>query len=127
MDTGRGDHECAFRLPAGQVRAAVGLLAPGEGRIRVLGIGPAAAHRRRDPAHGRRPRPSPTTIMMSSHVVAEPEGPCDPLPLVAGLDAHAVVESRVTGRRRTSAPSLEALVLAHLRDPEARLPEERAA
>ncbi|AOR33503.1 ABC transporter ATP-binding protein [Streptomyces fodineus] len=102
-----------------------------------------------------------TTIAMSSHVVAELEDSCDHLLLVgdgrirlagdidgllaahlrvsgaadrAGLDAHAVVESRVTGRQltalirpaaplpadwRTSAPSLEELVLAHLRNPQA--------
>ncbi|GAA2198650.1 ABC transporter ATP-binding protein [Streptomyces bangladeshensis] len=102
-----------------------------------------------------------TTIVMSSHVVAELEDSCDHLLLVgggrirlageiddllaahlrvsgaaqsAGLGAHTVVESRVTGRQisalirpagpvpadwRTSAPSLEDLVLAHLRNPEA--------
>ncbi|MEV5874034.1 ABC transporter ATP-binding protein [Streptomyces sp. NPDC052101] len=102
-----------------------------------------------------------TTIVMSSHVVAELEDSCDHLLLVGGghirlageidellaahrrvsgvadsapLDAHAVVESRVTGRQltalirpagplpadwRTAAPSLEELVLAHLRNPEA--------
>ncbi|MEU6666655.1 ABC transporter ATP-binding protein [Streptomyces sp. NPDC046727] len=100
-----------------------------------------------------------TTIVMSSHVVAELEDSCDHLLLVGGgrirlageiddllaahlrisgvaeatrLDAHTVVESRVTGRQltalirpaapvpgdwRTSAPSLEELVLAHLRNP----------
>ncbi|MET8802643.1 ABC transporter ATP-binding protein [Streptomyces sp. NPDC004546] len=102
-----------------------------------------------------------TTIVMSSHVVAELEDSCDHLLLVGGgrirlageiddllaahlrvtgaadstgLDAHAVVESRVTGRQltalirpsgplpagwRTAAPTLEELVLAHLRNPEA--------
>ncbi|MFI6356492.1 ABC transporter ATP-binding protein [Streptomyces sp. NPDC050743] len=102
-----------------------------------------------------------TTIVMSSHVVAELEDSCDHLLLVgggpirlageiddllaahlrvtgaadsAGLDGHAVVESRVTGRQltalirpagalpagwRTAAPTLEELVLAHLRNPEA--------
>ncbi|MES4886428.1 ABC transporter ATP-binding protein [Streptomyces sp. NPDC096012] len=102
-----------------------------------------------------------TTIVMSSHVVAELEDSCDHLLLVGGglirlsgeiddllaahlrvtgatdapgLDAHTVVESRVTGRQtsalirpagplpagwRTSAPSLEELVLAHLRNPAA--------
>ncbi|MGW7524693.1 ABC transporter ATP-binding protein [Streptomyces sp. NPDC054783] len=102
-----------------------------------------------------------TTIVMSSHVVAELEDSCDHLLLVGGgrirlageiddllaahvrvtgaadsdrLDAHAVVESRVTGRQltalirpagplpagwRASAPTLEELVLAHLRNPEA--------
>ncbi|KUN80220.1 ABC transporter ATP-binding protein [Streptomyces griseoruber] len=115
-----------------------------------------------------------TTIVMSSHVVAELEDSCDHLLLVgrgrirlageiddllaahtrvstttqaaerAGaaeavaelpdLRAHTVVESRVTGRQltalirpagrladdwRTSAPSLEELILAYLRNPEA--------
>ncbi|MFF0780624.1 ABC transporter ATP-binding protein [Streptomyces sp. NPDC003720] len=102
-----------------------------------------------------------TTIVMSSHVVAELEDSCDHLLLVgdgrvrlAGeiddllaahlrvsgpaentrLDAHTVVEDRVTGRQRTalirpagplggdwrsSAPTLEELVLAHLRNPQA--------
>ncbi|MEU1405333.1 ABC transporter ATP-binding protein [Streptomyces sp. NPDC005728] len=102
-----------------------------------------------------------TTIVMSSHVVAELEDSCDHLLLVgdgrirlageiddllaahlrisgaadaADLDAHTVVESRVTGRQltalirpagplagdwRTSAPTLEELVLAHLRNPAA--------
>ncbi|MEV5171820.1 ABC transporter ATP-binding protein [Streptomyces flaveolus] len=102
-----------------------------------------------------------TTIVMSSHVVAELEDSCDHLLLVgdgrirlsgeiddllaahrrvsgvAGatpLDAHTVVESRVTGRQltalirpagplpgdwRTATPSLEELVLAHLRNPAA--------
>ncbi|WP_435271227.1 ABC transporter ATP-binding protein [Streptomyces sp. 1222.5] len=102
-----------------------------------------------------------TTIVMSSHVVAELEDSCDHLLLVgggrirlageiddllaahvrvsgaadsAGLDAHTVVESRVTGRQltalvrpagplpadwRRSTPSLEELVLAHLRNPQA--------
>ncbi|MEW2290006.1 ABC transporter ATP-binding protein [Streptomyces sp. NPDC047841] len=100
-----------------------------------------------------------TTIVMSSHVVAELEDSCDHLLLVGGgrirlsgeiddllaahrrvsgaaattpLDAHTVVESRVTGRQltalirpsgplpgdwRTATPSLEELVLAHLRNP----------
>ncbi|GGW14556.1 ABC transporter ATP-binding protein [Streptomyces capoamus] len=102
-----------------------------------------------------------TTIAMSSHVVAELEDSCDHLLLVGGgrirlageiddllaahlrvtgagtpdaLDAHTVVESRVTGRQltalirpagalgddwRTATPSLEELVLAHLRNPAA--------
>ncbi|MFE8947691.1 ABC transporter ATP-binding protein [Streptomyces sp. NPDC007856] len=102
-----------------------------------------------------------TTIVMSSHVVAELEDSCDHLLLVGGgrirlageiddlltahvrvtgaadsarLDAHAVVESRVTGRQltallrpagplpadwRATPPTLEELVLAHLRNPEA--------
>ncbi|MFF4574192.1 ABC transporter ATP-binding protein [Streptomyces sp. NPDC001410] len=102
-----------------------------------------------------------TTIVMSSHVVAELEDSCDHLLLAGGgrirlageiddllaahlrvsgaaestdLSRHTVVESRVTGRQltalvrpagplpgdlRTSAPSLEELVLAHLRNPEA--------
>ncbi|MEU1178031.1 ABC transporter ATP-binding protein [Streptomyces sp. NPDC005820] len=106
-----------------------------------------------------------TTIVMSSHVVAELENSCDHLLLVGGgrvrlagdiddllaaharvsataesadglpdLSAHTVVESRVTGRQltalirpagrladewRTSAPSLEELVLAYLRNPQA--------
>ncbi|MFF9089992.1 ABC transporter ATP-binding protein [Streptomyces sp. NPDC014991] len=111
-----------------------------------------------------------TTIVMSSHVVAELEDSCDHLLLVGGgrirlageiddllaahlrvtgaadataLDGHTVVESRVTGRQltalirpaaplsgdwRTSAPSLEDLVLAHLRNPAAPvLTEESAA
>ncbi|MFH9663016.1 ABC transporter ATP-binding protein [Streptomyces sp. NPDC017248] len=111
-----------------------------------------------------------TTIVMSSHVVAELEESCDHLLLVgagrirlagdidelraahlrvsgpaeAALpDPHTVVESRVTGRQltalirpagpltgdwRTSAPSLEELVLAHLRNPGAPgLTEECAA
>ncbi|MFF8727839.1 ABC transporter ATP-binding protein [Streptomyces sp. NPDC015171] len=111
-----------------------------------------------------------TTIVMSSHVVAELEDSCDHLLLVgdgrirlAGeidellaahlrvtgaaeatrLDTHTVVESRVTGRQltalirpagpvtgdwRTATPSLEELVLAHLRNPGApSLPAERAA
>ncbi|MEU6283189.1 ABC transporter ATP-binding protein [Streptomyces sp. NPDC047028] len=102
-----------------------------------------------------------TTIAMSSHVVAELEDSCDHLLLVGagqvrlagdiddllaahlrisgpadsgetGLDAHTVVESRITGRQlsalirpsgplggdwRTATPSLEELVLAHLRNP----------
>ncbi|WP_189717168.1 ABC transporter ATP-binding protein [Streptomyces phaeofaciens] len=108
-----------------------------------------------------------TTIVMSSHVVAELEDSCDHLLLVGGgrvrlageiddlLDAHTrvsatapapegtgdtglaphtVVESRVTGRQlsalvrpsgplpdgwRTAKPSLEELVLAYLRNPQA--------
>ena len=101
-----------------------------------------------------------TTIVMSSHVVAELEDSCDHLLLVgdgrirlAGeldellaahtrvsvpaetdLAPHTVVESRGTGRQvsalirpagplpgdwRTTAPSLEELVLSHLRTPEA--------
>ncbi|WP_443072485.1 ABC transporter ATP-binding protein [Streptomyces sp. NBC_01485] len=108
-----------------------------------------------------------TTIVMSSHVVAELEDSCDHLLLVgdgrvrlAGelddllaaharvsaptestapdqalfLSPHTVVESRVTGRQltalvrpagpladgwRTSTPSLEELVLAYLRNPQA--------
>jgi len=102
-----------------------------------------------------------TTIVMSSHVVAELEDSCDHLLLVgdgrvrlageiddllaahlrvsgpaekAGLDAHTVVEDRVTGRQRTALirpagplgddwraaePTLEELVLAHLRNPQA--------
>ncbi|MEU6507633.1 ABC transporter ATP-binding protein [Streptomyces sp. NPDC046942] len=116
-----------------------------------------------------------TTIVMSSHVVAELEDSCDHLLLVgdgrirlagdiddlraahrrvtgaadAGLGAHTVVESRTTGRQltalirpagpltgdwRASVPSLEELVLAHLRNPQApalttaeAVAEERAA
>ncbi|WBO65401.1 ABC transporter ATP-binding protein [Streptomyces camelliae] len=116
-----------------------------------------------------------TTIVMSSHVVAELEDSCDHLLLVgdgrirlagdiddlraahrrvtgaadAGLGAHTVVESRTTGRQltalirpagpltgdwRASVPSLEELVLAHLRNPQApalttavAVTEERAA
>ncbi|AYN40629.1 ABC transporter ATP-binding protein [Streptomyces dangxiongensis] len=111
-----------------------------------------------------------TTIVMSSHVVAELEDSCDHLLLVGGgrirlageidellaahlrvtgaadttaLGGHTVVESRVTGRQltalirpaaplpgdwHTSAPSLEDLVLAHLRNPAAPgLTEESAA
>ncbi|MFI9341200.1 ABC transporter ATP-binding protein [Streptomyces sp. NPDC052773] len=101
-----------------------------------------------------------TTVVMSSHVVAELEGSCDFLLLVGGgrvrlagplddllaahtlvtgpaggdLTAHTVVESRTTGRQLTALirprgpvsdtwqraePSLEELVLAHLRAPEA--------
>ncbi|MFJ9022470.1 ABC transporter ATP-binding protein [Streptomyces sp. NPDC102259] len=115
-----------------------------------------------------------TTIVMSSHVVAELEDSCDHLLLVGGgrvrlageiddllaahtrvsttadsarpippggtsdvspdLAPHTVVESRVTGRQftalvrpagplsddwRTSTPSLEELVLAYLRNPQA--------
>jgi ABC-2 type transport system ATP-binding protein len=102
-----------------------------------------------------------TTVVMSSHVVAELEGSCDYLLLIGGgqvrlagdlddlLDAHTlttgpvrdlaphtVVESRTTGRQLTAlirpqgpfsggldahvtTPSLEELVLAHLRNPEA--------
>ena len=100
-----------------------------------------------------------TTIVMSSHVVAELEGSCDHLLLIGGgrvrlageidelleahvrvsglatsLDPHTVVESRTTGRQlsalirpagpipqglRTSAPSLEELVLSYLRNPRA--------
>ncbi|MDX3387843.1 ABC transporter ATP-binding protein [Streptomyces niveiscabiei] len=100
-----------------------------------------------------------TTIVMSSHVVAELEDSCDHLLLVGGggirlageiddlldahvrvqgpaegadLAAHTVVESRTTGRQltalirprsplspgwRTTRPTLEELVLAHLRNP----------
>ncbi|MFI6039827.1 ABC transporter ATP-binding protein [Streptomyces sp. NPDC051315] len=115
-----------------------------------------------------------TTIVMSSHVVAELEDSCDHLLLVGGgrirlageidalLDAHArvsapsesadltphtVVEHRVTGRQltallrpagplddawRPTRPTLEELVLAHLRNPQAAplvpaTPEEPAA
>ncbi|MBB4714182.1 ATP-binding cassette domain-containing protein [Streptomyces luteogriseus] len=101
-----------------------------------------------------------TTVVMSSHVVAELEGSCDHLlllgsgrvrlagplddllaahTLVTGragdaLDPHTVVESRTTGRQLTALvrpagplgdglrrdrPSLEEVVLAHLRSPEA--------
>ncbi|ULR51659.1 ABC transporter ATP-binding protein [Streptomyces deccanensis] len=100
-----------------------------------------------------------TTIVMSSHVVAELEGSCDHLFLLGGgrvrlagpleeilaahtlvtgpvgdLAPHTVVESRTTGRqltalirpqgpvgadRQTTEPTLEELVLAHLRSPEA--------
>ncbi|WP_328872302.1 ABC transporter ATP-binding protein [Streptomyces sp. NBC_00287] len=101
-----------------------------------------------------------TTVVMSSHVVAELEGSCDHLlllgagrvrlagpledilaahALVTGraedtLAPHTVVESRTTGRQLTalirpegpvatgwqsSEPTLEELVLAHLRSPEA--------
>lgn len=101
-----------------------------------------------------------TTVVMSSHVVAELDGSCDHLLLLgagrvrlagplddllaahrlvtgradASLDAHTVVESRTTGRQltalirpegplgdgwQTTAPTLEELVLAHLRAPEA--------
>lgn len=101
-----------------------------------------------------------TTVVMSSHVVAELEGACDHLLLLgagrvrlagplddllaahrlvtgradASLDPHTVVESRTTGRQltalirpegplgdswQTTAPTLEELVLAHLRAPEA--------
>ncbi|MCF1597880.1 ABC transporter ATP-binding protein [Streptomyces muensis] len=101
-----------------------------------------------------------TTVVMSSHVVAELDGACDHLLLLgagrvrlsgplddllaahrlvtgradASLDPHTVVESRTTGRQTTAlvrpegplgpswqatAPTLEELVLAHLRAPEA--------
>ncbi|WP_406170944.1 ABC transporter ATP-binding protein [Streptomyces sp. NBC_00996] len=100
-----------------------------------------------------------TTVVMSSHVVAELEGSCDYLLLIGGgrvrlagdlddllaahtlttgpvrdLDPHTVVESRTTGRQLTAlirprgplptdggatAPSLEELLLAHLRNPDA--------
>ncbi|PSM44351.1 ABC transporter ATP-binding protein [Streptomyces dioscori] len=103
-----------------------------------------------------------TTIVMSSHVVAELEGVCDHLFLMGGgrirlggdpeqllaahtlltgpardLSGHTVVESHGTGRQltalirtdgpnspptdgwETAAPSLEELLLAHLRNPEA--------
>ncbi|MGW0824859.1 ABC transporter ATP-binding protein [Streptomyces sp. NPDC002845] len=100
-----------------------------------------------------------TTVVMSSHVVAELEGSCDHLLLIGGgrvrlagpldellaahtlvtgptggLGPHTVVESRTTGRQltalvrprgpvgdgwQTSEPTLEELVLAHLRTPEA--------
>ncbi|MGW6737760.1 ABC transporter ATP-binding protein [Streptomyces sp. NPDC055013] len=101
-----------------------------------------------------------TTVVMSSHVVAELEGACDHLLLLgagrvrlagplddllaahrlvtgradAPLDPHTVVESRSTGRQLTAlirpegplgdawqatTPTLEELVLAHLRAPEA--------
>ncbi|MDF3149327.1 MULTISPECIES: ABC transporter ATP-binding protein [unclassified Streptomyces] len=101
-----------------------------------------------------------TTVVMSSHVVAELDGACDHLLLLgagrvrlagplddllaahklvtgradASLDPHTVVESRTTGRQltalvrpdgplgdgwQTTAPTLEELVLAHLRAPEA--------
>ncbi|GGX87872.1 ABC transporter ATP-binding protein [Streptomyces anandii] len=102
-----------------------------------------------------------TTIVLSSHVVAELEESCDHLLLIGGgqvrmagdiddllaahtrvtapaadadLTGHTVVESRTTGRQltallrpggplpedwRTFAPSLEELVLAHLRNPQA--------
>lgn len=101
-----------------------------------------------------------TTIVMSSHILAELEGACDYLLLVDGgrvrlggetedilaahalltgpvrdLAPHTVVESRTTGRQLTALvrregpvddsaweiaePSLEELLLAHLRSPEA--------
>lgn len=101
-----------------------------------------------------------TTVVMSSHVVAELDGACDHLLLLGAgrvrlagplddllathrlvtgradgsLDPHTVVESRTTGRQVTAlvrpegplgeawqsaAPTLEELVLAHLRAPEA--------
>ncbi|MEV6796176.1 ABC transporter ATP-binding protein [Streptomyces sp. NPDC051320] len=100
-----------------------------------------------------------TTIVMSSHVLAELEGACDYLLLldggrvqlggeteellavhalltgpVADLGPHTVIESRTTGRRMTALvrrdgpisgdwqavePSLEELLLAHLRSPDA--------
>ena len=101
-----------------------------------------------------------TTVVMSSHVVAELDGACDHLLLLgagrvrlsgplddlleahrlvrgraeASLEPHTVVESRTTGRQLTAlvrpqgplgdgwqstAPTLEELVLAHLRAPEA--------
>ncbi|WP_405584834.1 ABC transporter ATP-binding protein [Streptomyces sp. NBC_01092] len=101
-----------------------------------------------------------TTVVMSSHVVAELDGACDHLLLLgagrvrlagplddllaahrlitgradASLDAHTVIESRTTGRQltalirpegslgdgwQTTAPTLEELVLAHLRAPQA--------
>ncbi|KUN94501.1 ABC transporter ATP-binding protein [Streptomyces caeruleatus] len=112
-----------------------------------------------------------TTVVMSSHVVAELDGACDHLLLLgagrvrlagplddllaahrlltgradASLDPHTVVESRTTGRQVTAlvrpegpldeswqatAPTLEELVLAHLRAPETpalRLDEMREA
>ncbi|MFD9204050.1 ABC transporter ATP-binding protein, partial [Streptomyces anthocyanicus] len=101
-----------------------------------------------------------TTIVMSSHVVAELEGVCDHLFLMGGgrirlggdperllaahtlltgpardLSGHTVVESHGTGRQltalirtdgpdsaptdgwETATPSLEELLLAHLRNP----------
>ncbi|MFJ8754082.1 ABC transporter ATP-binding protein [Streptomyces sp. NPDC102441] len=101
-----------------------------------------------------------TTIVMSSHILAELEGSCDYLLFVDGgrvrlggesedivaahalvtgqvreLAPHTVVESRTTGRQLTALvrregpvdladwevtePSLEELLLAHLRSPEA--------
>ncbi|AWT44070.1 MULTISPECIES: ABC transporter ATP-binding protein [Streptomyces] len=101
-----------------------------------------------------------TTIVMSSHVVAELEDSCDHLLLLGGgrvrlageiddllaaharvavpagtdLAPHTVVESRTTGRQltallrpasplpsdwRATTPSLEELVLFHLRNPDA--------
>ncbi|WUL59630.1 ABC transporter ATP-binding protein [Streptomyces sp. NBC_00344] len=100
-----------------------------------------------------------TTIVMSSHVLAELDGACDYLLLVDGgrvrlggetdellsvhslltgpvadLGQHTVVESRTTGRQMTALvrrdgpvvgdwqavePTLEELLLAHLRSPDA--------
>lgn len=101
-----------------------------------------------------------TTVVMSSHVVAELEGACDHLLLLGAgrvrlagpldallaahrlvtgradtpLDPHTVVESRTTGRQLTAlirpegplgdgwqvtVPTLEELVLSHLRAPDA--------
>ncbi len=101
-----------------------------------------------------------TTIVMSSHVIAELQDSCDHLLLIGAgrirlagemdalleahtrvaapagtsLDPHTVVESRTTGRQlsalirpagplpgdwRADAPTLEELVLAHLRNPQA--------
>ncbi|MER6674416.1 ABC transporter ATP-binding protein [Streptomyces sp. NPDC000983] len=101
-----------------------------------------------------------TTVVMSSHVVAELEGSCDHLLLLGagrvrlagpledllaahtlvtgragdGLAPHTVVEARTTGRQLTALirpegpvggdwqraePTLEELVLAHLRAPDA--------
>lgn len=99
-----------------------------------------------------------TTVVMSSHVVAELDGSCDHLLLLgagrvrlagplddllaahrlvtgradASLNSHTVIESRTTGRQLTAlirpegpldagwqatSPTLEELVLAHLRAP----------
>jgi ABC-2 type transport system ATP-binding protein len=101
-----------------------------------------------------------TTIVMSSHVIAELEGACDYLVLLGdgrvrlagesediitghalltgtgtGFAPHTVIEQRATGRGRTALvrpgaaidtaawlveqPTLEELVLAHLRNPDA--------
>ncbi|MGW0712456.1 ABC transporter ATP-binding protein [Streptomyces sp. NPDC002643] len=101
-----------------------------------------------------------TTVVMSSHVVAELEGSCDHLfllgagrvrlagplddlltahtlvtgPTTGDLAPHTVIESRTTGRQltalvrtqghlgagwRTAEPTLEELVIAHLRSPDA--------
>ncbi|MEU5281808.1 ABC transporter ATP-binding protein [Streptomyces asoensis] len=123
------------------------LLLVGAGRVRLAGEidDLLAAHTRvstlADPARTAPADASadgPTTGSPDGSPTGAPDGPATGAPgspgVVPELAAHTVVESRVTGRQltalvrpggpladgwRTSAPSLEDLVLAYLRNPQA--------